>query len=48
MSVDDHHTMLHVRATLIRLVAALLAKYKGPAMEKPVVRPYTPTSDGGE
>ena len=25
--------------------AALLTKYKGPEMEKPVLRPYTPTSD---
>ena len=49
---------LHVRSVVIlqcspkeRLilgVAALLAKYKGPAMEKPVIRPYTPTSDEGE
>jgi len=29
-------------------VAALLAKYKGPGMEKPAIRPYTPTSDEGE
>lgn len=28
-------------------VAALLTKYKGPEMEKPVLRPYTPTSDEG-
>ena len=28
-------------------VAALLTKYKGPEMEKPVIRPYTPTSDEG-
>lgn len=28
--------------------AALLAKYKGPEMEKPVIRPYTPVSDEGE
>ena len=27
--------------------AALLTKYKGPEMEKPAIRPYTPTSDEG-
>lgn len=28
-------------------IAALLTKYKGPEMEKPVIRPYTPISDEG-
>ena len=27
--------------------AALLTKYKGPEMEKPVIRPYTPVSHEG-
>ena len=27
-------------------VAAVIAKYKGPDMEKPLIRPYTPVSDG--
>ncbi|EMC98956.1 hypothetical protein BAUCODRAFT_31232 [Baudoinia panamericana UAMH 10762] len=29
----------------LNVASALLTKYKGPEMEKPVVRPYTPTSD---
>ncbi|MCJ1286821.1 Urease [Xylographa opegraphella] len=29
----------------LQIASALLTKYKGPEMEKPVVRPYTPTSD---
>lgn len=29
-------------------VAALLAKYTPPGGEKPVLRPYTPTSDEGK
>jgi len=29
----------------LQIASALLTKYKGPGMEKPVVRPYTPTSD---
>jgi len=28
--------------------AALITKYKGPEMEKPVIRPYTPVSDEGQ
>ena len=32
-------------AILMAYTAALLTKYKGPEMEKPVLRPYTPTSD---
>ena len=32
---------------LILNLAALLTKYKGPDMEKPAIRPYTPTSDEG-
>ncbi|PQE15882.1 hypothetical protein CJF31_00008469 [Rutstroemia sp. NJR-2017a BVV2] len=32
----------------LRVASALLTKYKGPAMEKPVLRPYTPVSDEGE
>ena len=27
--------------------AAVIAMFKGPEMEKPVIRPYTPTSDTG-
>ncbi len=27
------------------VLAALLVKYKGPEMEKPIIRPYTPVSD---
>ena len=27
--------------------SALITKYKGPEMEKPVIRPYTPVSDEG-
>ncbi|KAL8979590.1 MAG: hypothetical protein Q9177_006102 [Variospora cf. flavescens] len=29
----------------LQIASALLTKYKGPDMEKPVIRPYTPTSD---
>ncbi|KAF2401960.1 oxidoreductase NAD-binding domain-containing protein [Trichodelitschia bisporula] len=29
----------------LHVASALLAKYKGPEMEKPVIRPYTPTSE---
>ena len=31
-----------------RIAAALLTKYQGPGMEKPVIRPYTPVSDEDE
>lgn len=27
------------------IASALITKYKGPDMEKPVIRPYTPVSD---
>ena len=30
------------------VASAVITKYKGPEMEKPVIRPYTPTSDVGE
>ncbi|WPH04827.1 NADH-cytochrome b5 reductase [Acrodontium crateriforme] len=29
----------------LTVTSALITKYKGPEMEKPVIRPYTPTSD---
>jgi cytochrome-b5 reductase len=29
------------------VASALITKYKGPEMEKPVIRPYTPVSDEG-
>lgn len=29
----------------LQIASALLTKYQGPEMEKPVIRPYTPTSD---
>ncbi|KAF2236040.1 NADH-cytochrome b5 reductase [Viridothelium virens] len=29
----------------LKIASALITKYKGPEMEKPVIRPYTPTSD---
>ncbi|KAF2155269.1 ferredoxin reductase-like protein [Myriangium duriaei CBS 260.36] len=29
----------------LSVASALITKYKGPEMEKPVIRPYTPTSD---
>lgn len=29
----------------LQIASALLTKYRGPAMDKPVIRPYTPTSD---
>lgn len=32
----------------LQIASALLTKYKGPEMEKPVLRPYTPTSDEGQ
>ena len=32
----------------LQIASALLTKYKGPEMEKPVIRPYTPTSDEDE
>jgi len=31
----------------LHVASALITKYKGPEMEKPVIRPYTPTSDEG-
>jgi cytochrome-b5 reductase len=31
----------------LHVASALLTKYKGPEMEKPVIRPYTPVSDEG-
>lgn len=31
----------------LKIASALLTKYKGPGMEKPVMRPYTPISDEG-
>jgi cytochrome-b5 reductase len=37
---DDAVSGLHI-------ASALLTKYKGPEMEKPVIRPYTPISDEG-
>lgn len=32
----------------LEVASALLTKYKGPEMEKPAIRPYTPVSDEGE
>lgn len=32
----------------LQIASALLTKYKGPEMEKPAIRPYTPTSDENE
>jgi cytochrome-b5 reductase len=32
----------------LKIASALLTKYKGPEMEKPVLRPYTPVSDEGK
>lgn len=32
----------------LAVASALLTKYKGPDMEKPAIRPYTPVSDEGE
>lgn len=32
----------------LQIASALLTKYKGPEMEKPVIRPYTPVSDEEE
>lgn len=32
----------------LKVASALLTKYKGPEMEKPAVRPYTPVSDEDE
>lgn len=37
---EDQVSGLHV-------ASAILTKYKGPEMEKPVIRPYTPVSDEG-
>jgi cytochrome-b5 reductase len=31
----------------LQVASALLTKYKGPEMEKPVIRPYTPVSEEG-
>jgi cytochrome-b5 reductase len=31
----------------LQIASALLTKYKGPQMEKPAIRPYTPVSDEG-
>ena len=32
----------------LHIASALLTKYQGPDLEKPVIRPYTPTSDEDE
>ncbi|ESZ98962.1 NADH-cytochrome b5 reductase [Sclerotinia borealis F-4128] len=32
----------------LHIASALLTKYKGPEMQKPAIRPYTPTSDESE
>lgn len=32
----------------LHIASALLTRYKGPEMEKPVIRPYTPISDEGK
>jgi cytochrome-b5 reductase len=32
----------------LKVASAILTKYKGPEMEKPVIRPYTPVSDEGK
>lgn len=32
----------------LHVASAVITKYKGPEMEKPVIRPYTPVSDVGE
>ncbi|APA09843.1 hypothetical protein SS1G_05932 [Sclerotinia sclerotiorum 1980 UF-70] len=32
----------------LHVTSALITKYKGPEMQKPAIRPYTPTSDEGE
>ena len=37
---DDQVSGLHI-------ASAILTKYKGPEMEKPVIRPYTPVNDEG-
>jgi cytochrome-b5 reductase len=37
---DDQVSGLHI-------ASAILTKYKGPQMEKPAIRPYTPVSDEG-
>ncbi len=31
----------------LQVASAIVTKYKGPEMEKPVIRPYTPVSDEG-
>lgn len=31
----------------LHVASAILTKYKGPEMEKPVIRPYTPVNDEG-
>lgn len=31
----------------LHVASAVITKFKGPEMEKPVIRPYTPTSDVG-
>ncbi len=31
----------------LKVASALLTKYKGPEMEKPAIRPYTPVNDEG-
>lgn len=32
----------------LTVASALITKYKGPEMQKPAIRPYTPVSDEGE
>lgn len=31
----------------LKVASALITKYKGPEMEKPAIRPYTPVNDEG-
>jgi cytochrome-b5 reductase len=38
---DDQVSGLHI-------ASAILTKHKGPEMEKPAIRPYTPISDEGK
>ena len=47
-AVWPSHVRLHnpvTNYTANTVTAAVITKYKGPEMEKPVIRPYTPTSD---
>lgn len=48
LRVSSSGSRLGERQMLMGITAAVIAKYQGPEMEKPAIRPYTPVSDEGQ